>query len=111
MAVDKIGSIQENTLISDSGDAILSDFGLARILEDDGSGLTTSSVPDCTLWYTAPELVAGDGLVHSRASDVWAWDCLLLVVSSWRSYPSERSLLTPNEILTAVCHQGPRCRN
>lgn len=61
---------------------MLCDFGLARILEDIPSGLTTTSAPGCTLRYAAPELiVGGEGSIHSLASDVWAWGCLSLVVS------------------------------
>lgn len=73
--------LKENTLVNDSGDAVLCDFGLARILEDVPSGLTTTSAPGCTLRYAAPELVSGDGSVHSLASDAWAWGCLLFLVS------------------------------
>lgn len=107
---DAIVPHKENTLVNDAGDAMLCDFGLARILEDVPSGLTTTSAPGCTLRYAAPELVAGDGSVHSLASDVWAWGCLLLVVSPGCPYASEALTDTDNAPIdsdrrTTVCRQ------
>lgn len=63
----------------------LCDFGLARMLEDEPSGLTTTGLPRLTLYYASPELlnnVAG----HTLKSDVWAWGCLFLSVSSGYLY-------------------------
>lgn len=74
-------AVQENTLVNDARDAVLCDFGLAKILEDVPSGLTTTSTSACTLRYAAPELIQGDGSPRTLASDVWAWACLLLGVS------------------------------
>lgn len=58
---------------------MLCDFGLARMLEDASSGLTTTCSPKYTLWYASPELVNNNSR-HTLASDVWAFGCLLLQV-------------------------------
>lgn len=71
---------QENTLIDEEGNAQLCDFGLAKILEDVPSGLTTTSTSCCSVRYAAPELLHDDSS-HGLESDMWAWGCLVLVVS------------------------------
>lgn len=70
---------QENTLVDLSGNAMLCDFGLARLLEDEPSGLTTTSRSKYTLFYASPELLNEDAR-HTLKSDVWAWGCLFLGV-------------------------------
>lgn len=62
---------------------MLCDFGLARMLEDEPSGLTTTASPKFTLYYASPELL-NNITCHTLQSDVWAWGCLLLSVSSSR---------------------------
>lgn len=44
------------------------------------SGLVTTKTTSYTLRYASPELVRGETL-HTLASDVWAWGCLLFFVS------------------------------
>lgn len=60
---------------------MLCDFGLSKVLEETPSGLTTTTNPTYTLRYAAPELILGDGVTRNLASDVWAWGCLVWVVS------------------------------
>lgn len=67
--------------MNDDGDAVLCDFGLAKVLEDVPSGLTTTSPDACTLRYAAPELIKEDGSPRTLTSDMWAWACLLLAAS------------------------------
>lgn len=74
-------AFQENTLIDDFGNAQLCDFGLAKVLEDVPTGLTTTTPVACTLRYAAPELVKAEVLRHTLQSDLWAWGCLFLGVS------------------------------
>lgn len=69
---------QANTLVNERGNAMLCDFGLARVLEEIPSGLTTRSTRIGTLRYVSPELMMDAR--HTRESDVWAWACLLLEV-------------------------------
>lgn len=71
---------QENTLIDDAGNAQLCDFGLARILDAEPTGLTTSKTASWSLRYASPEIIKSDQLLHTLQSDVWAWGCLVLVV-------------------------------
>lgn len=75
--------MQGNVLIDENGRPRLCDFGLARIfLEDESTGLTTTSEHTGTSRYLAPELVAGEHSVHpTTASDVYALGCLGLEVS------------------------------
>lgn len=60
---------------------MLCDFGLARVLDDEPSGLTTTGLPKFTLYYASPELL-NNVMYHTLQSDVWAWGCLLLSVSN-----------------------------
>ena len=69
-------------MISDEGRALITDFGLARVMGG-GSGYTTSSVSGSYPWM-APELLmpsTSDGLIPSKASDVWALGCTVFEVS------------------------------
>lgn len=68
-------------MIDDDENALLCDFGLARVLEEVPSGLTTTSIGTCSLRYAAPELISDDVSPHTLPSDMWALGCLLLVVS------------------------------
>lgn len=77
---------QANTLVNDRHQAMLCDFGLARILEENPSGLTTRSAQIGTLRYVSPELMMSNNARHTRESDVWAWACLLLEVRTQSSF-------------------------
>jgi len=63
-----------NILINDSGQAVLTDFGLSIVLEM--SGFTTKNTPG-TLRYMAPELLAeqtaAGAIRPTPATDVWAF--------------------------------------
>jgi serine/threonine protein kinase len=63
-----------NILISDGGQAVLTDFGLSIVLEM--SGFTTKNTPG-TLRYMAPELLAepttSEAIRPTVATDVWAF--------------------------------------
>ncbi|KZT20454.1 kinase-like protein [Neolentinus lepideus HHB14362 ss-1] len=69
-----------NILIADDGHAVLSDFGLSRIVEDlvGPTGNTTSTAGGTIRWM-APELVnAGEDIFEVRPtlrSDVWSFGC------------------------------------
>lgn len=73
--------LKENTLVDNHGNAMLCDFGLARILEDDPSGLTTTRSTKYTTRYACPELLMVERARHTLKSDIWAWGCLVLGVS------------------------------
>lgn len=59
---------------------MLCDFGLAKVLEETPTGLTTEANPAYTLRYAAPELLRESVSLHTLPSDVWAWGCLFLAV-------------------------------
>lgn len=61
---------------------MLCDFGLAKVLDDCPSGLTTAADTKYTPRYAAPELFANEGALRTPASDVWAWGCLAFGVSA-----------------------------
>ncbi|KAG8893796.1 hypothetical protein FRC01_013346, partial [Tulasnella sp. 417] len=67
----------ENVLISDSLEAILCDFGLARLDDEESTGLTTTKSIKGAPRYMSPELF-DDGEVHTFSSDIWAYGCLIL---------------------------------
>ncbi|KAG8862808.1 hypothetical protein FRB96_000818 [Tulasnella sp. 330] len=67
----------ENILITDGGKACISDFGLARVLDDQSTGLTTAS-PGFTLAFASPEVLRGEK--GQTASDVFSFGNLILEV-------------------------------
>jgi serine/threonine protein kinase len=116
-----------NILVDSSQTALLCDFGLARILLDEGSsGMTTTTAHVGTERYLAPELVSGEDLEYpTTASDIYAVGCLGLEVSfmapgsfenlttlDYSSYSVESPTLTVETIcaggssmtLAAGCH-------
>lgn len=74
--------LKENTLVDNGGNALICDFGLARLIEGIPSGLTTSRTTSYTPRYAAPELFEKENASHTLQSDVWGWGCLVLVVCS-----------------------------
>ncbi|KAF9550051.1 kinase-like protein [Agrocybe pediades] len=68
-----------NVLITDEGRAVLSDFGLSKVVEDLGrpTGFTLSN-PDVAagpLRWQAPEFLESDDEPATLASDVWSFAC------------------------------------
>jgi serine/threonine protein kinase len=51
----------------------VSDFGFARLLQEDGNGRTSSDMGP--IRWMAPECFS---MTYSVKSDVWSWSCLLL---------------------------------
>src|ERR1700723_3563516 len=86
--------LQSNILVSESGQARLSGFGLASF-DDDLLQLTATtnfSDPSGTMRWMAPELIDPEafGINHSRpstATDIYALGMVLLEVN-FHSYPS-----------------------
>ncbi|KAG8976858.1 hypothetical protein FRC05_002795 [Tulasnella sp. 425] len=71
--------IPGNVLVDDDGRAVLSDFALAKLLQDTRTGLTTSVGHVRHVRWLAPELLLGDGRVP-LSSDIWGWGCLALTM-------------------------------
>lgn len=61
-------------LVNDHGEALLSDFGLAKVMEDKSAGLSTSNGFQGTIRYCSPEVLQGSP--RDWTSDIWAWGCL-----------------------------------
>lgn len=74
-------SCQANTLVNKLARAVICDFGLAKIMDEVPSGLTTSKGNAGTPRYAGPEAFRGKQFARTLASDVWAWGCLFLEVS------------------------------
>lgn len=70
-------------LINDYFEAVLSDFGLGRVLMGLGvsTGFTTSEAAPGTLRYMAQELIIGEAPKVSLQTDVYAFGGLILAVS------------------------------
>lgn len=87
------GDIQNNVLITDDGRAVLTDFGLSKVIEDKTcpSGNTTGSTPGAIRWQ-APESfndIDSDSARYALASDVWSFSCTIYEVRvSFRTYIS-----------------------
>ncbi|KAJ7590444.1 kinase-like domain-containing protein [Mycena floridula] len=68
-----------NVLVNDNGQAVLTDFGLSKVLEDLGadSGNNTTGVLAGSVRWQSPELVLGPkaDITVSIESDVWAFGC------------------------------------
>ncbi|KAG8895742.1 hypothetical protein FRB99_000377, partial [Tulasnella sp. 403] len=69
-----------NALILDDGPrprAVLCDFGLAKVMDNKHSGLTTTGFDTHgTTLYFSPEIII-DESPRTLKSDIWAWGCLL----------------------------------
>ena len=79
--------VQRNVVILDNGCAVLRDFGIVNAIQENAkqTGFTTTSIgsePQAITPYTSPEMLLEPGASPTLASDIWAWGCLLLEVSS-----------------------------
>ena len=100
-------NVQNNTLVNDDGRAMLTDFGLAKVIEElaGPTGNTTSTCAGSVRWQ-APELIFDTGSEQdddmgdapkpsspTPASDVWSFGCTAYEVRLIRS--SLYSLVIP----------------
>ncbi|KAG8905545.1 hypothetical protein FRB99_008744 [Tulasnella sp. 403] len=68
-----------NVLVSEYGHAMLCDFGLAQVIDEEyHSGLTTSDGFKGSIRWCSPEIF--EGQPRSTESDVWAWSYLVFEV-------------------------------
>ena len=79
---------QDNVLISESGEPLLSDFGISRMLSASQTLHFTSTLTGGlrgTIRFTSKELLLAtdmDPEMYTRASDVWAFGMTVLVRST-----------------------------
>jgi eukaryotic-like serine/threonine-protein kinase len=89
-----------NILLTADGTPKISDFGLARRLED-GGGLTVSGVPMGTPSYMAPEQAQGQRDAIGPATDVYALGAILYEMLTGRPpFRAETAAATLQQVLT-----------
>ena len=73
--------MEDNVLISSSGTAMICDFGMTRAITSSESFKTFTSTSEGVSRYLAYELVASpdEYLIHTTASDVWAFGVVVYV--------------------------------
>ncbi|KAJ0064445.1 hypothetical protein NL108_006504, partial [Boleophthalmus pectinirostris] len=79
-----------NLLISSSGHLKIADFGLARLLSEQGERLYSHQV--ATRWYRAPELLYG-ARKYDEGVDLWAVGCIFgELLNSSPLFPGENDI-------------------
>ncbi|KZS87867.1 kinase-like protein [Sistotremastrum niveocremeum HHB9708] len=72
-----------NVLVTEEGRPVLADFGLSRLWKMDDTfasdSMTSSTMNKGTPRYMAPELFPENSSGTNKATDIWAFGCLLLV--------------------------------
>ncbi|KAG8846295.1 hypothetical protein FRB96_002047 [Tulasnella sp. 330] len=72
----------DNILINSSREAVISDFGLAKIKSEVPTGMTTEGTTKGTLLYMAPELHLDTSVEGTAETDVYAFALLILEILS-----------------------------
>lgn len=70
----------QNVIIDDNGDAMVCDFDIYPDIQTCQSLITYYADEHQSVGYQAPELVIEDDMPYSKASDVYAFGCLILQV-------------------------------
>ncbi|CAF1657257.1 unnamed protein product [Adineta ricciae] len=76
----------DNILLKSDNTAVLSDFGLSKVVKD--SDIPFSNAARGAIRWWAPELCASHREPPSYSSDVWAYGCVLLEIIT-KKYPWE----------------------
>ena len=66
-----------NILFDESGHAFVSDFGIAKLIDEKGADLTLTAAVLGTPHYLAPEIATRDARAATTASDVWSLGVIL----------------------------------
>lgn len=89
-----------NVLLDEAGQPWLTDFGMARMMDEE-SDLTTTAAQIGTPQYMSPEQAAGRAREVSPASDVWALGAMLYQMLSGKApYLGETSLAIMHSVVS-----------
>ncbi|KAG8918450.1 hypothetical protein FRC01_001846 [Tulasnella sp. 417] len=91
----------ENVLISDQGDALITDFGMSTVLGED-HWYTPSHLFGGTMQWTAPEILLGEGEKRSRTGDVYSFGSLTCFIMIGRAPHASR---LPAQVMSTLA--GP----
>jgi serine/threonine protein kinase len=80
-------------LVDTHGTALLTDFGLSRMMEDSTLWNTTASVAKGTIRWMAPELLDGTVQTVTKEADIWAFG-MTAYVRNFRNFKIEGASLT-----------------
>jgi serine/threonine-protein kinase len=95
-----------NILVDASGQVKLLDFGIATLVEERDSGLTSTGLGPLTPEYAAPEQASGGGV--TTATDVYALGVLLYVLLSGR-HPAGAARTSPADLMRSIVEgEAPR---
>jgi len=98
-----------NVLVSEEGEVKLLDFGVAKLLDDEGRGtatlLTREAGSALTPEYAAPEQVVGKDV--TTATDVYSLGILLYVLLT-SQHPAGPAPHTPAQLFKAIVEAEPR---
>jgi serine/threonine protein kinase/Flp pilus assembly protein TadD len=94
-----------NLLVTAAGEVKLLDFGIAKLLEEEGRGSTRTGVRPMTPEYAAPEQIRGEPI--TAATDIYGLGVVLYEMLTG-CHPYRRgSQDTPAEVERRICDQEP----